>query len=139
MIHEHPAQPTAMAEAMTFEQVERNLPSSVGGSIANALSGSYGQRLSEMDQRQLLLQTVTIYDGWQLVSIQHRPDNDALVAYLVRNSDRSDPMLAIREGRTMQIIMDNIGDMKIQYARRTKNGFWARFFGKLLAIFTLKV
>ncbi len=91
----------------------------MAGSAANA-ARAYQGRLSEMEQRQLLLQTVTVYPGWQLVSVQHRPESDVLVAYLVRNYDQGDPIIAIREGRAMQIIMDAVGDLKVQHPRRRR-------------------
>ena len=80
----------------------------------------YREALTEMDQRHLLLQTVTVYKDWSLVSIQHRPESDVLVAHLVHRGDQTDPLVAIREGRTLQIMMDAVGDMKVQYARRAK-------------------
>jgi hypothetical protein len=92
---------------------------------------AYPNRLSELEQRQLLLQLATIYKGWHLVSVQNRPESAVLVAYLVRDRDQDDPILAIREGRAMQIIMDAMGDMKVQHARRKReNRFmhWLRSF-----------
>jgi hypothetical protein len=96
---------------------------------------TYHGRLSELEQRQLLLQTVTTYSGWHLVSVQHRPESDVLVAYVVRNHDTSDPILAIREGRAMQIIMDAVGDLKVQHPRRRREGLVRRFLRKLGSAF----
>ncbi len=75
-----------------------------------------------MEQRQLLLQTVTICGGWHLVSVEQRPETDVLVAYLVSPHDEPNPVAAIREGRAMQIIMDAVGDLKIQHPRRRREG-----------------
>jgi hypothetical protein len=74
----------------------------------------------EFEQRQLLLQTVSIYPGWQLVSVQHRPESDVLVAHLIPNRYQGDPILAVREGHAMQIIMDATGDFKLQHPRRKR-------------------
>src|SRR5581483_1745756 len=93
------------------------------------------ERLSEIEQRQLLLQTVAIYKGWHLVSVQHRPESDVLVAHIVRNNDPDDPVLAVREGRSMQIIMDAMGDLKVQHPRAGRKGLWARFIRQLRLLF----
>jgi hypothetical protein len=102
-------------------------PTIVGANTARVYYG----RLSELEQRQLLLQTVTTYGGWHLVSVQHRPESDVLVAYLVRQYDNDDPIVAIREGRAMQIIMDAVGDLKVQHPRRRREGFVRRLLRKL--------
>jgi len=88
-------------------------------------------RLSELDQRQLMLQTVAIYKGWQLVSLQHRPESGVLIASLVRSNDNGDPAQAIREGRVLQIVMDAVGDMKVQHPRRKARSFWLRRLQRL--------
>jgi hypothetical protein len=80
----------------------------------------YHDRLAEIEQRQLLLQTVAIYPGWQLVSVQHRPESDVLVAYLIPQHYDGDPILAIRQGHAMQIIMDATGDFRVQRPRRKR-------------------
>src|SRR5260221_10672113 len=69
------------------------------------------QGFSERDLQSLLLQTVTLYQDWRLVCVQHRPESDLIVAHLLRSGDRIDPTLAMREGRTMQVIMDGTGNM----------------------------
>ncbi len=79
-----------------------------------------------MEQRQLLLQTASICGGWQLVSVEQRPETDVLVAYLVSSRDELNPVAAIREGRAMQIIMDAVGDLKIQHPRRKREGLLPR-------------
>jgi hypothetical protein len=116
-----------------METIEKSVPS-LAGAIDNALSGTYRQRLSELDQRQLLLKTISVYNGWRLVSVQHRPESDLLVAHLMRKNDQRDPVLAVREGRTMQIIMDSVGDMKIQYARANTQGVISRWFNKFIEL-----
>jgi len=88
-----------------------------------------------MEQRQLLLSTATVYEGWHLVSVQNRPESGVLVAYLVRNKDEGDPTVAIREGRALQIIMDAVGDMKVQHPRRRQETFWQRWLHRLTVIF----
>ena len=105
----------------------------------SGLAGAYRQRLSELDQHQMVLETVKIYANWRLISLQHRPENNTLVAHLLRSADQSDPSTAITEGRTMQIIMDAVGDMKVIYSRQRRQNFLARWFAKLLALFALKV
>ena len=94
---------------------------------------AYRARLSELEQHHLLLETVTLYKEWHLISVQHRPESDVLVAHLLHNSDKTDPLVAIREGRTMQIILDAVGDMKVQYARRRQTNFLVRIWGSLFA------
>lgn len=91
----------------------------------------YRDRLTDLEQRHLLLQTVAIYPGWHLVSIQNRPENGMLIAYLVRDQDAGDLSLAMREGRAMQIMMDAVGDMKVQRPRRKVEHRWMRWLQKL--------
>ncbi len=110
------------------EQVVETRSSQGIPSASAPAAGHFHERLSDLEQRQLLLQTATIYHGWHLVSVQNRPESDVLVAYLVRNNDDRDPVDAIREGRAMQIIMDAVGDMKIQHPRRKSRPFWLRWF-----------
>lgn len=104
----------------------------------SVLPGAFGQRLSDVDQHQMLLETVKIYANWRLVSLQHRSENNTLVAHLLRTNDQCDPSTAITEGRTMQIIMDAVGDMKVIYSRQRRQNFLARWFARLLALFALK-
>jgi hypothetical protein len=106
---------------------EHTAPTLVGINTGHMYHG----RLSELDQRQLLLQTVTTYGGWLLVSVQHRPESDVLVAYLVRQYDDGDPIVAIREGRALQIIMDAVGDLKVQHPRHRREGFVRRLLRRL--------
>ena len=124
---ERPAQTTSAPEAEADTVVS-------DPTIASAARAYHG-RLSEMEQRQLLLQTVTTYSGWHLVSVQHRPESDVLVAYVVRNRDTGDPIVAIREGRAMQIIMDAVGDLKVQHPRRRREGLVHRLLGRLASAF----
>ncbi len=129
----HPTQAHAPAERM--ERVEESIPATlnVPGGIREdgALAGTYRYRLSEVDQHQILLNAVGIYAGWYLVSVQRRAENDQLVAHLVRESDQGDPAAAIREGRTLQIMIDITGDMKVQYGRRRRQGRLARWLTRL--------
>ncbi len=97
---------------------------------------THSDRLSELDQRHLLLQTAAVYEGWHLVSIQNRPENGTLVAHLARNRDHSDPMQAIREGRVMQIIMDAVGDMKVTHPRHKEPQGWRGWLQRLAARFS---
>ncbi len=85
-------------------------------------------RLSVLELRQLLLQTAGIYPGWQLVSIQHRPMSEVLVASLVRSQECEDATRAIREGRVLQIIMDGAGDLRIHHPHRQQSGLLVAFF-----------
>ena len=129
-----------MPQTTKIEPVAKTI---VGDTIAapmvatpeTVLAASQNQRLTELDQRHLLLQAVTVYAGWYLVSVQHRSETDALVAYLVRSGDQTDPGAAIQAGRAMQIIMDSVGDLKVQYGRQGNQPWWFAWFGKLKALF----
>jgi hypothetical protein len=78
---------------------------------------------------------VTVYGGWHLVSVQNRPESDVIIAYLVRDRDNGDPIEAIREGRAMQIIMDAVGDMKVQHPRRKAQPSIFRWMSRLVEAF----
>ena len=132
--HEHPVHaPVPDAAAESTEQ-----PPAFAAAIPFPnTAGHYQDRLSEMEQRQLLLQTASIYPGWQLASMQHRPESDVLIAYLVRGRDQADPLTAIREGRTMQIIMDAVGDLKVHHPRRRREGLWIHWVRKLASMLGL--
>jgi hypothetical protein len=110
--------------------------STMNSAYDHGKASGYREALSEMEQRHLLLQMVTVYKDWSLVSIQHRPESDVLVAHLVHRGDQTDPLVAIREGRTLQIMMDAVGDMKVQYARRQKSSP-TNWLTKLRAFFKL--
>ena len=84
------------------------------------------KHLSEMDQHQLLIQTAAIYEGWHLVSVQNRPNSGVLIAYLVPDKFDDDPILAIRENRALRIMMDQDGDLKVQFPRRRPRFVWLR-------------
>jgi hypothetical protein len=118
--------------------VEQVIAPVLPSALDSALAGAYRQRVSELDQHQMLLETVKIYTNWRLVSLQHRQENNTLVAHLLRSTDQGDPSTAITEGRTMQIIMDAVGDMKVIYSRQRRQNFLARWFARLLALFALK-
>ena len=112
-----------------FNAVDETIEAAPQVTSAPPSSGAarpYHDRLPELEQRQLLLHTVAIYPGWQLVSIQHRPESDVLVAYLIPSRDSGDPVVAIRQGRAMQIIMDATGDLRIQRPRRKRVNVLAR-------------
>src|SRR5690349_17999469 len=49
------------------------------------------QGFSERDLQSLLLQTVTLYQDWRLVCVQHRPESDLIIAHLLRSGDKIDP------------------------------------------------
>jgi hypothetical protein len=139
VVRDRVEQPATAPDTSPIEHVvERFSTNSVPKNTANTstMAGHYPERLTDMEQRQLLLQTVTVYEGWHLVSVQNRPESDVLVAYLVRNRDNVDPAEAIRDGRALQIIMDAIGDMKIQHPRRkSQTPSWKRWLSKLTAVF----
>jgi hypothetical protein len=133
-------EPRPMPDTAGFENVVESIPSyTAAPSSTSAASrpNPYTDRLTDLAQRQLLLQTVAIYEGWHLASVQNRPENGILIAYLVRNRDNGDPALAIREGRAMQIMMDAIGDMKVQSPRRKADHRWRRWLQKLTAGFSV--
>jgi len=129
-----PITTTTFAPAAVEHVIAPALPS-VADTV---MPGAFGQRLSEVDQHQMLLETVKIYANWRLVSLQHRAENNTLVAHLLRTNDQCDPSTAVTEGRTMQIIMDSVGDMKVIYSRQRRQNILARFFAWLLALFALK-
>ncbi len=120
--HERPAIP--QPELKLVGEAPEPAPASAAPGLSDARP--YHDRLAELEQRQLLLQTVSIYPGWQLVSVQHRPESDVLVAYLIPNRYEGDPVLAIRQGHAMQIIMDATGDFRIQRPRRKRVNVVAR-------------
>lgn len=130
-----PITTTTFAPTAAVEQIMTPVLASVADTV---MPGAFGQRLSDVDQHQMLLETVKIYTNWRLVSLQHRAENNTLVAHLLRTNDQSDPSTAITEGRTMQIIMDAVGDMKVIYSRQRRQNILARFFAWLLALFALK-
>jgi hypothetical protein len=115
------------------EETQETIPSR-GSAAPDHVNIASQNRLSEMEQRQLLLQLATIYKGWHLVSVQNRPESGVLVAYMVRDKDQDDPVLAIREGRAMQIIMDAVGDMKMQHARRKRESRFMAWLRKILFV-----
>ncbi|MCC7445777.1 MAG: hypothetical protein IT324_00100 [Anaerolineae bacterium] len=127
-----------LPEPAGIENVTETLPSGGAASASPETSrpNPYTDRLSDLEQRHLLLQTVAIYPGWHLVSVQNRPETGLLIAYLVRNHDAGDPTRAIREGRAMQIMMDALGDMKVQRPRRKVNYRWLRWLQKLAVPFS---
>ncbi len=102
---------------------------------AQNLSQPARDKLSVLELRQLLLQTASIYPGWQLVSIEHRPLSDVLVGNLVRSKDSGDPTRAIREGRVLQIVMDATGDLRIHHPHRRHIGLLTAFFCWLATVF----
>lgn len=116
------------------EETEEFAPSYNTPVAAKFSASSPAARLPELDQRQLLLQTVAIYHGWHLVSLQHRHESGVLIAYLVRNREDGDPTQAIREGRALQIIMDAVGDMKVQHPRRKAQLSWLRRAGRAFGL-----
>ena len=139
VVRDRVEQPATTPEPSTIENMVETLSSHTTAkhrAPAPTMTGRYHDRLSDMEQRQLLLHTVTVYEGWHLVSVQNRPESDVMVAYLVRNRDNGDPSEAIREGRAMQIIMDAVGDMKVQHPRRKNQSSWLRWLSKLATAFT---
>jgi hypothetical protein len=124
--------PTSIPEpSILRETVVESIPSTA----RPAAAASSSLRLADLEQRQLLLSTAAVYEGWHLVSVQNRPESGVLVAYLVRNKDEGDATVAIREGRALQIIMDAVGDMKVQHPRRRQETFWQRWLHRLTVIF----
>ncbi|GEM_PF-2147068 len=130
------ALPQAPGRPQLVSQAFEALPASTGTAPAASENTArpYHERLSEVEQRQLLLQAVKIYPGWELVSIQHRPESDLLIAYLVRTRDNADPALAVREGRAMQILMDATGDLRIKRPRRQHTNLLGRLLHWLSGI-----
>ena len=123
------------SDPVSRQVLEDTVPAPAVSVPEGAFASVKHQRMTELDQRHLLLQAVTVYSGWYLVSVQHRTETDTLVAYLVRSADQADPATAIREGRAMQIIMDAVGDMKIQYARLNSKNWLSGLFEKLKCFF----
>jgi hypothetical protein len=123
---ERPAQPSPAPELTLVGSEPEATPGPAVTPPTAATPRPYHDRLAELEQRQLLLQTVTIYPGWRLVSVQHRPESDVLVAHLIPDGYDGDPVLAIREGHALQIIMDAIGDFKVQRPRRKRANIVAR-------------
>jgi hypothetical protein len=123
---ERPAQSFPAPDLKLVGDSPETPPSSAPTAPAPAMPRPYHDRLAEIEQRQLLLQTVTIYPGWRLVSVQHRPESDVLVAHLIPSRYDGDPVLAIREGHAMQIIMDATGDFKLQHPRSKRANIFAR-------------
>jgi hypothetical protein len=124
---EQAAPPVAPPEAPLFGAAPRDTAAAATSAPVSGEAHPYHDRLAELEQRQLLLQTVKIYPGWQLVSVQHRPESDVLVAYLVPSRYDGDPVLAIRQGHAMQIIMDATGDFRVQRPRRRQTSLLSRF------------
>ncbi len=135
IVRERPEQPprTISTEPPTVEHIVETVHTrpAMSDTPPAAGTGHYRDRLTDLQQRQLLLNAVAIYAGWQLISVQNRPESDMLVAYLVRAHDSSDPTDAIRNGRAMQILMDAVGDMKVQHPRRQPRTVWQRWFLRL--------
>jgi hypothetical protein len=132
------ALPQAPVRPQLVSQAFEALPASAGAvpAASESTARPFHERLSEVEQRQLLLQAVKIYPGWELVSIQHRPESDLLIAYLVRTRDNVDPTLAVREGRAMQILMDATGDLRIKRPRRQRTSLLAWLLHWLSGIFS---
>jgi hypothetical protein len=128
-------QPVVPPDSAPYEQLVETLPSPREGTQPGTAHSAvrFHDRLSELEQRRLLLQTVTVYSGWHLVSVQNRPESDMLVAYLVRDRDDGDPLDLIREGRALQIIMDAVGDMKVQHPRHKSRPSLLRWLWQLVA------
>ncbi len=114
-LHEQPAPVGPKSDAAPRQLLEDTLPAPAVSVLEGAFAGATHQRMKELDQRHLLLQAVTVYSGWYLVSVQHRAETDALVAHLV--------------------IMDAVGDMKIQYARQNSNGWLSGLLDRIRQFF----
>lgn len=87
-------------------------------------------QLSELEQYKLLVQTATSFRDWQLVSVQTQSDTNVLIGWLVPSYHRGDPSVLVRKGRAMSILVDAVGEMKINQpnsrpVRRSWNG-WLR-------------
>ena len=99
-------------------------------------SAPTAKRLTDLEQRQLLIQTAGLFEGWQLISVQHRANNGVLIAYLLRSQEEGDPLQLIRDGHALQIMMDGAGNVKVQHPRHRKGHFWQRWLHNLLALFS---
>jgi len=91
------------------------------------------KHLTDLEQRQLLIQTAALFEGWQLISIQHRASNGILIAYLIRHQETRDPLEMIRDGHALQIMMDGSGNIKVQHPRSKNGHFWQRWWHSLMA------
>jgi hypothetical protein len=125
--HQRPTQFPHTPEPKPGGSTSETPPSATSTPLASVFSRPYHDRLTEIEQRQLLVQTVAIYPGWQLVSVQHRPESDVLVAHMIPSHYQGDPVVAIREGHAMQLIMDATGDFKLQHPRSKRANILARF------------
>lgn len=92
------------------------------------------KHLTDLEQHQLLIQTAALFEGWQLISMQHRANNGVLIAYLIRNQESGDPLQMIREGHALQIMMDGTGNIKVQHPRHKQGRFWQRWWHHLTAL-----
>jgi hypothetical protein len=128
---ERPLRSTHTPELKLVGQTPDAPPSATPTPPASAFTHPYHTQLADLEQRQLLLQTVAIYPGWRLVSVHHRPDSDVLVAHLIPKCYDGDPVRAIREGHAMQLIMDATGDFRLQHARRKRSNILARCLRRL--------
>jgi hypothetical protein len=134
----HPAQPVPVPVHIQgpVEEAVEFVSAAFPPAPERARAEAKPQGFTERDLQSLLLQTVTLYQDWRLVSVQHRPESDLVIAHLLRNGDRIDPTAAMREGRTMQVIMDGTGNMKVQYARRRVVNPWKGWLNRLISGFT---
>src|SRR5262245_45957246 len=85
VVHDHPTfrPPAPEAPARTHNFVE-TLAAPGHNAAPTQTTVSERRTLSKLQRRQLLLQTIIIYEHWQLASVHHRPQSDLLVAYLIR-------------------------------------------------------
>jgi hypothetical protein len=130
--HERPAQSTPIPELKLVDDIPETPPPVTPPPATSSSARLFQDRLPDIEQRRLLLDTVTLYSGWQLISVQHRPESDVLVAHLVPSCYEGDPLLAVRDGRAMQIIMDARGDFKIQRPRRDQGHSLSRLLRRLM-------
>ena len=126
VVTRNPPAPLSAGTHPEDETLPNHPPVTPVSASSTTTPSSSNRGLSEMEHRQLILQAAGVYPGWQLVSLQHRLENNVLVAHLVRSDDGTDPMLAMREGRSMQIIMDSTGDLRIRHARVQTGGLISR-------------
>ncbi len=125
IVGREPSAPPAIPESTTHQAI-----------VETVLAAPSSNHLTDLEQRQLLIQAAALFDEWQLVSVQHRSNSGVLVAYLLRNQDDCDPLQMIRDGHALQIMMDAVGNIKVQHPRRKNSHFWQRCWHNFVTLFS---
>lgn len=95
------------------EHVSEIVMKQVSPRISRSAAPRRYTQLSELEQYKLLVQTATSYRGWQLVSVQNQADTNVLIGWLVPIHHKGDPSALIVRGNAMSILVDAMGEMKI--------------------------